>query len=775
MKYFQIFSVTMAFSALLITPGWARQDVPTLKAFYFGAGKSRAATEQRNGRLFALGSQGERGPRMMATGETPLASIKAPTIDGVMDDTVWENAVFASGFLQREPEDGRPGTEETRVAVIYDDMNLYIGIRCLDKESSKIVVNEMRNDAELENDDNVRIIIDTYNDKRNGFLFQTNAIGARRDSKITDEGRNVNDDWNIVWEVKSKITDQGWNSEIRIPLNQLRYPDAEGVHTWGINFARVIRRKREDVYWAPITRDDGFGERGFYKVSRAGTLTGMGYLPRKKRLEVKPYSLSGLQHDFTEGSEKSSVFDVGADVKYGLTANLIADLTLNTDFAQVESDQERVNLTRFSLFFPEKREFFLEGAGVFSMGQSGRPGRGSSEQLFYSRRIGLEDGNEVPIIAGSKVTGNVSGMEVGLLNVLTDKVVDEADSTNNLNRTNFSALRLKKPVFSRSSIGAMILSKDIFNNGGANRTFSIDGNFTLGPVATLNTWIAKTTTTGSSGNDFAGKASFNYRTDKWRVGANYTDIQDKFNPEMGFIRRTNIKKADFEFGNGFRPRSIQWMQRMYNALTLSYTASNAGNLLTRDVGMRTFVQFKAGHIFFGGPGFTYDTIDEDWEIFDKDDEHIIISPGAYDFFSYRFFFRSDESKPFSLQLGGNAGGFYGGRRYNGSLGTIIRPSSHFSVDLSYDRNQVELPVGNFATNVVSTRLIYTFSRDMFAKAYFQWNDRDESVSLNLLFNYYYGPGSNIFLVYNQGWEDESGLLITQNRTLLLKLNYWLNM
>lgn len=810
-KFFGVVVLCLLFATL-----YGQEQRPTLRAFYLGklAQDPPTASSQESHAFYAPNNSSQfdgsahrlagsfNAARISDDEENDIIARQVPKIDGLLNEAIWQNAEAASEFFQREPNEGAPATEKTEVRVLYDKNYIYFGFRCYDSEPAKIVATEMRNDAQLENDDYIRVVVDTYLDRRNGFVFESNPLGARRDAKITDEGRNVNADWNIVWDVNAKITGQGWEAEMRIPLNQLRYPSSRNFGKWGINFARVIRRKREDTYWAPIRLDYGFGSRAFYKVSKAGDLEGLEYMPHRTRLEIKPYNLTGLQRDEKiTPIASTSIFEGGLDLKYALTENIIADVTINTDFAQVEADLERVNLTRFSLFFPEKREFFLEGAGIFKIGAASRPGGGDrgSDQLFYSRRIGLNRGNEVPIIAGSKLTGNFAGLQIGLLNVVTDEFVDfgEVDTTS-VPRTNYAALRLMKPVLSNSSVGLLVLSKDALaenkydrNYQNYNRTFAVDGNFVLGSSTTLNAWLARTATPGNPGKEWAGNFSFNHRTDKWIVRAGHTTIQDNFNAEMGFLRRVGIRKSNLELGSGFRPKRGHWMQRIYNAPSVSYLTDSDNKLLTREIGFRTFLQFRDGHIFFGSPRQIYDVIDFDekivviagedtteikgWKIYSKDDKTIVIPNGIYTYYAYNFFLRTDASKPLSFRLGGDLGEFFNGNRFGGNISFLLKPSAHLSWNFSYNVNRVLLPGGEFTTNVLSTRLIYTLSRDMFAKAFVQWNDTRESLSFNLLYNFYYRPGSNIYLVYNHIWDTGGAQPDTNNRSLLLKVNYWLNL
>lgn len=785
-------TVLWILTGLLIVSGLhglqAQEERPVLRALYIGKGTSRtlksSATNGKDGNALASSetqvsqafvsrpvdsaSLAAMGTALTVPSSTPDVPPSPPVIDGLLSDPVWQHAEAAAGFIQRDPQEGAPASEPTEVRVLYDEHNLYIGFRCYDREPDKIVAREMRNDADLENDDHVRVLIDTYLDRRNGFCFQTNPLGARWDAQITDEGRNENKDWNVVWEVKARITTSGWEAEFRIPLNQLRYP--ESASRWGINFARTIRRKREDTYWSPIKRDYGFGNRAFYRVSKAGDLIGLDMLRRRPRLEARGYSISGLQKDASElPAVSNSVFDMGLDLKYGLTANLIADITINTDFAQVEADQERVNLTRFSLFFPEKRDFFLEGAGIFSIGGGERRGggRGPNEQLFYSRRIGLHEGREIPILAGSKITGNLAGLEVGLLDVVTDRFSDDEIE---LPRMNFGVLRLRKPIFERSSIGLMMLSRDPETGSDYNRTFALDANLAFGPSTQINTWLAHTRSPGVSSKDWAGNFDFNYRTDRWTLRAGYTEIQENFRAEMGFIRRENIRRTTAEFGRGIRP-SWDWLRRIYNGIEVQYLTDGTGVLQTREISFRTFTQFESGHNLFSNPTYVYDLIEEDWEIH----EGVIIPAGIYRFWEWNMFFRSDEGRALSTRIGADLGGFYGGTRWGGNISLDYRPSPHFALDFSYNANIVDLPAGSFTTNVVSTRFTYTLNRDMFAKAFIQYNDSADLLSLNFLYNYYYRPGSNIYLVYNHRWDTSGRQIATMDRAVLFKVTYWLTL
>nr|MQY60220.1 hypothetical protein [bacterium] len=328
---------------------------------------------------------------------TALKISQPITVDGYLKETLWKRAHFVNNFIQKEPNEGAPATEPTEIRVLFDDLYLYIGVVCFDSQPEKIVANEMRRDGELQNDDYFEVFIDASHDHRNAFYFAVNPLGARRDALIRDEGSNINWNWDGIWIAKAKRTERGWTAEIAIPFYTLRFKKSKN-QTWGINFGRHIARKREEIYWSPILRD--YGWFGKYKVSYCGHLQGLENLNKGNRIQLMPYLIGGgIQEEEEDSLSRSG--DLGLDLKYRLTSNLTADMTVNTDFAQVEADQEQFNMTRFSLFFPEKRGFFLEGADIFRVGERYRAYEPPSTLLFFSRTIGLsEDGREIPVIGG---------------------------------------------------------------------------------------------------------------------------------------------------------------------------------------------------------------------------------------------------------------------------------------------------------------------------------------------------------------------------------------
>ena len=447
---------------------------------------------------------------------TRLPTGQAPKIDGRLTDPVWDLAAPAGGFIQREPHPGAPSSERTEFRILYDDRKIYFGVWAFDSEPAGIHASEMKRDSGLNKGDRVAIVVDTFNDRRNGFYFATNPLGAEKDAQYTDNARVRNNDWNAVWECRTSIDDQGWYVEIAVPLSQLRFKKSVGETTWGLNVARSIVRKNEETYWVPYPREQAAN--GFAYLSNAGLLRGLLDLRAPRRVEVVPFLAPQAGKDYVAKTSTTDVDRYGFDARVGLTDALMADLTYRTDFAQVEADQEVVNVSRFSLFFPEKRQFFTESAGLFNYG---KPGVETGDfgpgllPLFYSRRIGLYDGREVPILAGGRVTGRMGGYTLGLMNIETDSTdLPSGTSTLHVPSANYSVVRVKRNVFAQSTVGGIFLNRQGGPGLDYNRTAGIDINLVLSKEARLTGLFSKTFTPGVSSHDYAGAIDFAYQTDQ---------------------------------------------------------------------------------------------------------------------------------------------------------------------------------------------------------------------------------------------------------------------
>lgn len=703
---------------------------------------------------------------------------RSPIVDGRLDEPVWQRAEPATGFTQRNPDEGVPATERTEIRILYTRGVLYIGARMYDSRPEELVATAMRRDSRLHDDDFLAIMLDTFHDHRNAFAFHVNPAGARWDAYITDEGRDVNSDFNVVWEAATEVDEQGWVAELAIPLSQLRFSGVAGPQQWGINFQRNIRRKNEEVFWVPVPRD--YGMRGFNRMSNAGVLTGLNDLPVGAHIQFKPYALGGgaLRRDLDEAVadwDDSRVTDMGLDMKYGITSNMTLDLTFNTDFAQVEADQERVNLDRFPLFFPEKRDFFLEGAGIFGGSGGMRYGGGPDLQLFYSRRIGLATtGEEVPILGGGKLTGRTGPWTVGLLDVFTrektlsDGTVQEA--------TNWSVLSLRRNVLSRSSVGLLAMSKDP-QTGDYNRTVGVDANLQLSDYSSFRTQYARVWDPAIGGDPSAFTSELSYDTDFFDLRAEHRKVGPDFEAEMGFIRRRGLRETSMEAE--VSPRPGFWGIRQTSlALEGSYLTDPSGRLLTRQIGLRNFTFMENTSNFFLTLQRTYDVVEQAFEVGGTDVE---VAAGAYENNSLNLRGGTDGRRKLGLRGGLNAGGYFDGHRLGGNANLTYQPSANLNASIGLSRNAVwDLgpdDAGHLETNVWSLRVNYAFSPGLFTKAFIQYNDVRNALISNYLLHWILRDGTELFLVYNEAYDtmpEPGGPRFdpsATDRTLLLKFTY----
>jgi hypothetical protein len=694
----------------------------------------------------------------------------AMNVDGRLDEADWKIAPAARDFIQTEPEEGKPATEATEVRILFDDRNIYFGVICHDSRPDRIVANEMRRDSELRNNDYFEVVLDTYNDHRNAFYFSVNPLGAQRDLLIRDEGANINREWDGIWVVRTQRTGDGWTAEIAIPFHTLRF-NKDADQTWGVNFGRSVARKREESHWTPILRNYGF--MGKLKISYFGHLTGLSGLKQGQKVQVVPYVIGGGNKE-EAGAPFKGRADAGLDLKYRLTSNVTADLTVNTDFAQVESDQEQFNLTPYSLFFPEKREFFLEGADIFRFGERSREHEMPSTLLFFSRSIGLsEDGKEVPVLGGVKVTGKAGRYDLGVLDILTSRTsyLNDDDERVDIGRANSSVFRIKRDIFEKSSVGIIGLSKDPLDGGEYNRATGLDFNLAFGPSFKSDGFLAKTFSPDLKGNDWAGTLSTSFDDDFWDFGLSYTDIGENFNTELGFVPRTDIRKLRFNAGVGPRPRFLGLRQSFFMN-NLTYIEDHSGRLRNRDLFSGVWNIFQNGSQLFFGYAQNFERLDEDFEI----EENVIIPVGRYNFNSFLVRFNSDRSRDVALGAHINLGEFYNGRLASVQAESFLKVSRNFNLELQLSRNQFNLPVpgGKFAATIASGRFIYSFTPNLFAKAYVQWNGSEDLFKSNFLIRWIYKPGANVYFIYNETRKLVGGGAV-EDRTVMLKVSFLFNL
>ena len=691
-------------------------------------------------------------------------------IDGDFNEPDWQEAKPVGQFSQVEPDAGDPMTLPTEVRVLYDEENVYFGFTCFDSDVSKIIANDMRRDArEMHENDYVFLILDTYNDKRSGVAFRVNALGAVQDTAISNSGDSFNRNWDAVVDCQSQIHSDRWTSEISIPFGQLRFKESEQM-AWGMNLSRGIRRTNEEGTWAPVP--SSYGGRAKYRTAYMGRLVGLEGIKPKRQIELLPYVLPGLSRD--EDDETSGEFEIGLDLKYGVTTNLIADLTFNTDFAQVEADEEQVNLTRYNLFFPEKRPFFLEGAGLFEFGVP-RPSfrRPPPFLLFYSRRIGIEEGRPIPILGGGKITGKMGPYGVGLLNVFTnefhtDESVTDPDEILNVPRTNYSVLRMTRDLFSGSRVGLIAINKQDSEN--YNRAGGLD--FSYRPTDRLEIrglWAGTADSEEDVGSSNAWYIGSNWQADLFDLSAGYTDIGDDFNPKVGYVRHQGSRRFHSQTEYTPRPRKFG-IREIQVGPEIDYILTQDNELETRDLTLGSRIELDNGERITIQAKRTAERLEEDFDIY----EDITIPIDEYEFNWVRVMVETDESKMFAGQFGVNVGNFYDGTRRGFEMDASFKPSGRFIVETLYQFDRVELPAGSFNANVVASRFVYSFSTRLFAKLFAQWNSADDVVSANFLLNYIYRPGSDFYLVFNQIFDEDGGAIGLSESTVVGKMTYWWN-
>lgn len=690
----------------------------------------------------------------------------APLTDGdVLGDDAWSETVPATGFWQVQPNDGQPSTQKTKVFVGFTDESLHIGVVAYDDDPDGIIVSDSRRDSSLADTDAFMIVIDGLLDRQNGYVFGTNAAGIEYDGQVTREGAGddfgsggggFNLNWDGTWYVKSKISDIGWSAEFEIPFRTLRYSSGK-FQNWGINFQRNIRRNNEIAFWSPLDRN-----RNLYRVSEAGTLQGIDP-PPQRNLKVTPYIL-GQARRGSELSGTETDSDIGVDVKYSVTPSLTLDLTYNTDFAQVEADEQQVNLDRFNLFFPEKRPFFLENAGQFSVGN------GEEVEIFFSRRIGIgDDGEPIPVQGGARLSGKVgNATNVGLLYMGTDGVAGIAP------RNEFAVLRVNQELPQRSSIGAIFVNREgdgshlVPSGDDYNRTYAVDGRWGVGENLLLEGWVAKTRTPGRNGRDDAFSLKADFSSARWAAAASYTEVGEDFNPEVGFLARDEYRKARVFLLRRIRPKDLWGLLEVRPHVSYTGYWKFDGFQETGFLHLDTHWEFKTSAEFHTGVNLTRAGVVEAFEIVDG----VVVQPGTYDHTEVALVYFTDGSRPLSFSLRTTVGGRFGGDRVSIRPGVEFRVGETFRSELSFNYNDFDLPVANgeFTANLARLRLSYSFTPKMQLQTLIQYNETSDTVGTNVRFSWLRSANSGLYLVYNEVDERAVGALPT-GREFILKYSH----
>jgi hypothetical protein len=696
------------------------------------------------------------------------AQAETVEIDGRTAEAFWAEADVITDLRQQEPDEGAPATEDTEVRIAIDGENIYVAVTAFDREPDRVVSRILARDQVMEfnfdwlefaGDDAVAILFDTFHDSRNAFVFATNPNGAEFDALITDEGNEINIDWRAVWEVAGTRTPEGWSAEFAVPLRTLRYPsDGEGAR-WGFNVYRTIRRKNEMVLWQSWSRDN----EGFERVSRAGDLVGVEDLPRFGiTVDLKPFVLAGTRQELdTLGQTPlEGHADAGLDLKSEIVPGLVLDLTLNTDFAQVEVDDEQVNLTRFSLFYPEKREFFLENSGIFDLGFTGGFGP-PPYQLFFSRRIGIGPEGEIPIIGGGRLTGRLGGQTLGFMNVITAESGD-------VPLTSFSVARVKRDIGESSFLGAMVTDRR--DGDGASTVAAVDGSFWLSP--TLNLWgfYTRSFTSGEGGNDHTYSLNAEYYTDLVGASIQHLTVGPEARADIGFITRTDVRQTLAEFR--LSPRPGRWGIRVIEtSVEGEYVTTTDGRMQDWEVSFAVDPEFDSGDSFRAMFDLGEVQLDEGFRLADS----IPIPVGRYDATGARLFLNSSRHRALVGQLRLGWENFFGGDRWFVEPSLSLSPSPQVSLELANEWNRVDNPNGELTTNITSFRFGYAFSTKLFTNALVQYNSLDNAFSANLRLDFIHRPGSDLFIVLTEGRGVDDDLWKLTDRGFTVKLTYLLRL
>ena len=652
-------------------------------------------------------------------------------LDGVLDEPAWAGAEPATDFIQRDPLQGEPATEKTEIRILYDDEAIYFGVSAFESEPDRIIINSLKEDFGIGDNDGVSFYIDTFNDNRDSYGFYINPAGAKRDVQSIDQGRNENISWEAVWDVKTSITEEGWFGEVRIPFKSLRFSDAR-VQTWGINFQRRIRRKFEQSFWAPIPRSFTA-----FDVSFAGDLNGIEDVHPGHNFKLKPFLTSQFRK--LAGDDFDTEIDPGLDLKYSVTSGLTLDATVNTDFSQVEVDEQQINLTRFSLFFPEKRDFFLENSGIFLFAQTDRSRPSTRDFIpFFSRRIGLSaDGQPVPVLAGARLSGRVHDFSLGFLNMQTREAGLEPAN-------NFTVFRLKRNILDQSEVGGLFINRQSDQPGDYNRTFGVDASFRFWRNLRITSFLAGTRTPDLETRDMAGRIWVEWKTSLWEARTDYLDVGENLNAEVGFVPRTDIQKSTTSGGWRPRPESLSWIREFFPNAQLQYTNDQEGRLVTRITDLKFQISFEDGGSFQVGRVLRFERLDDPFFI-----GPLEIVPGDYSFNRWFTEFRTNSSARLSGSVRYEAGDFWDGTSKGLQFNLSFKPHYKFTASGKFQWDGLKLRQGDLTTRLVNTRLEYSFNTHMFLSAFIQYNSELRQVSSNIRFNFIHRPLSDIFIVYNE--------------------------
>jgi hypothetical protein len=717
-------------------------------------------------------------------------------LNGRVDEPFWQRGTPASGFLQEDPDEGAPATELTDVYVAYDSDNLYIGAVLRDSEPDNILAYQKERDAMLFTDDRFMWILDTFLDGRTGYYFEINPAGLMGDGLLGGGGGGrhgggggggfgrgfgggfgVNKSWDGIWEARVYRNQAGWSAEVRIPFSTLNFDPEQD--TWGINFHRTVRRKQEESRWTGHRRNQQFT-----RPVHAGRLTGLQDLSQGVGLEVVPYGLAGWNETPDNEDPTQLPVDAGFDLSYNVTPSLRAALTVNTDFAEVETDQRRVNLTRFPLFFPERRDFFLEGSGVFSFSPQ------SGVTPYFSRNVGLYEGEPVPITYGLRLGGQAGRYELGLVQVHTasDQMRDDGDTTS-IQPEDFTVARVKRTMFEQSSIGAIYTRRATRADASG---FAPPDRHTVGVDLDLFTsrflgdknlqfeafLVGHTDPVAGGASTFGDLTArgirINYPNDTWRVHSSYRELGDEFDPALGFTRRNGFRRVQPTVHFSPRPRDLLGIRQLDFEIQFEYLMNMDWERETQKTDFTLLgIRFHSGDDFNFRLTHLREQLDDGFEIHDG----ITIPIGDYETLEWRLFLMTASKRMVSGRAEYSRGEFWSGDRSVYELSGTLRPASGISLSTRYERNDISLPEGDFSTNLLNVDAKWQLNPWVSFTSNLQYDDVSDIVGLFARFRWIIRPGSDLYLVYTHNWRDIEEELLDRHRLATIsrgattKINY----
>ncbi|MDX1673218.1 MAG: DUF5916 domain-containing protein [Longimicrobiales bacterium] len=664
-------------------------------------------------------------------------------LDGHLDDVAWDRARPMTDFVQVEPREGAEPSERTVVRIVYDEDALYIGAK-LFGDPGAILAYQRRRDAGLGTDDRFMWILDTFRDGRTGYFFEINPAGLMGDGLLGGGHFGVNKSWDGVWEARTARLEDGWSAEIRIPFSTLNFDPADD--TWGINFQRTIRHRNEEIRWAGPRRNQRLTE-----PAHAGTLTGIEGVSQGVGVEVTPYAVQNWRQ--APGAQDPNRFpgDVGFDVGYSLTPSLRGALSVNTDFAEVEVDQRRVNLTRFPLYFPEQRDFFLEGSGVYSFAPRSGP------TPYFSRRIGLRQGEAVPIDFGGRLGGQAGPYELGFLQVRTA-------ATDAFGREDFTVARAKRAILERSTLGAIYTRRATGPgpDGVAppdRHTFGVDLDYATSHLLGDQNFEMEAFAVWNSNpdpdvsrdlNDLTARGfRFNFPNDLWQAHLSYREFGPAYNPAVGFVRRNDFRRVEPRVAWRPRPEFLAAVRQVTFAAQFRYLESLTGGVVEErrwDLDLAD-IEFESGDRLEVEATQLYEYLDRSFEVADG----IQVLPGAYRTWEQSVSLSTAGRRPLSLDAELSHGGFWDGDRTGLELGLTARPLPGISASVDYNRNEITLPRGAFDTNLLRLNTSWDLSPWTSLRTSVQYDDVSEVLGLFGLLRWIIRPGNEVFLVYTHNW------------------------